>query len=164
MPQVIEGYGDYTAQVIFAMFQLVILAFVVERALFIAFDIKWWRDRLEDGFKAMVAVGVSIGICWLHDFDILARVTETEASTTTIGIVLTGLVVAGGSAGAMQLMQNILGLGRMARDQANAANAAKVAKARAEQETAEADLATAQTKNLEAQEKLRKSSGSAGKD
>jgi hypothetical protein len=150
MPPVIEGYGDYTAQVMFAMFQLVILAFVVERALFIAFDIKWWRDRLDDGLKAVVAVGVSIGICWLHDFDILALATETEASTTTIGIILTGLVVAGGSAGAMQLMQNVLRLGRMARDQANTENAAKLVKA-------EAVLATAQAENQEAQEKLRKS-------
>lgn len=122
------------AQVVFAVFQVVLLSLVLERALFIAFDIKWWRNRLESGWKATITVVVAVIVCWLHDFDVFARITETAASTTLIGIFLTGLVVAGGSAGAMRLMQDVLKLSRQARDRAKLDEEAKLKAAQAELE------------------------------
>ena len=136
MPPLPVGYDEYTTQIFFALFQLVVLSLVLERALFIAFDIKLWRERLQSSQKALITVAISIAVCWFYDFDIMARVMETVASTSLHGIVLTGLVVAGGSASAMRLMQDFLRLSRAARDEAKAEQEKRLNEASAKRDEA----------------------------
>lgn len=146
MEPVPEGFDEYTAQVLFSLFQLVVLSLVLERGMFIAFDIKWWRDKIDSGAKAAITIGVAVVICFIHDFDIIARVTDSDKSETIIGIFLSGMIVAGGSAGAKRLMQDFLSLSRAARDQKKAEEQAQLKEAQAQQARAEADALEAKAR------------------
>lgn len=95
-----------------ALLTLVILAFLIERGLAIVFDHPWFEKFLEGkGFKPIMAFSVSYFICWYYDFDVIAALMEPGAITTP-GLIITAAIVAGGSAAAMQLVQNIWGLNK----------------------------------------------------
>ena len=145
--------------VIGALFQLVILSFLIERALYFVFDYSRWRDKIEGkGVRAPVAFLVSWLICWWHDFDAFAPVLDPEGATQ-LGIFLTALVVAGGSAAAIKLFQDVLGFGRTAQEELRKLRqergAAELAKIEAEKKKvqAEAEQAEAQARKLEAEAK-----------
>ncbi|TPW26414.1 hypothetical protein FJU08_22285 [Martelella alba] len=132
-----------TQEIVFALFQLIVLALVLERGLFIAFDVKYWRDRINGGTKAIVTIALAFLICWRFSFDLMARVLDMSDASTLIGISITAFIVAGGSAGAMRLMQDFLGLSRTARDAAKAEQTAKKERAEAERIEAETRKRTA---------------------
>lgn len=98
------------------LFVLAILAFLIERGLAIIFEHDWYIATFErvGGFKTVVAYAVSFSICWYYDFDLIATLLEPQ-SVTLLGIVITAGILAGGSAGAVKLMQDILGLSRKSR-------------------------------------------------
>lgn len=98
------------------LFQLVMLSLVLERALFVLFDVAWWRERIASGWKSMTSITVAVLICFHMDFDLLSRIIELSGRPTPEGQFVTGLIVSGGSAGAKRLMQDFLMLGREQRE------------------------------------------------
>ena len=110
-------FNDMTYQVLFALFQLVILAFILERGLYFLFDYTKWRERINGkGIKAPITLAVSWFICSHHDFDIIARTIDPGAETP-IGIFITATIIAGGSAAAMTLFHDVLKFTRSAREE-----------------------------------------------
>src|SRR3546814_17136261 len=75
--------------------------------------------------KAMIAIGVSAAICFLLNFDIITLIPKvcadcgfgTNRLPPWVGTLLTGFVVAGGSAGAVKLFQDVLGFRRSIREE-----------------------------------------------
>ena len=104
-------------RIFYGLFQLVVLAMLLERGLYFVFDYRHLRTRLQQkGLKAPLALGVAWLICWYHDFDIIAR-TIDPGSATQVGIFITACIVAGGSATAMMLFNDVLKLTRTAREE-----------------------------------------------
>ena len=97
-----------TFRIFYGLFQLVILAILLERGLYFVFDYRHLRARLKGkGLKAPFVLGVAWFVCWHHDFDIIAR-TIDPGSEILIGIFLTACIVAGGSSAAMTLFHDVL--------------------------------------------------------
>lgn len=110
-------FDTHTYRILFALFEVVVLAFILERGLYFVFDYRHIRDRLKGrGVKAPIALGVAWFICHQHDFDLIAR-TIDPGGETQIGIFMTATVVAGGSAAAMTLFSGVLKFKRQAREQ-----------------------------------------------
>ena len=117
MEDTLTQFDSYTTTMFFALFQLVVISLILERALFIIFDVKLWREKLTSTAKALLTAAISIGICFYYDFDLFARLMEMSGRATPTGMVLTGLVISGGSAGARRLTQDFLKLSRQHRDE-----------------------------------------------
>lgn len=129
---------------------VVLLSFIIERALAVFFDMEKLRDRLSKyDLKPWISIVVSIAVCGFLQFDILRVLTEADVMGVKLGTVppwlgigLTGLTVAGGSAGAVKLFQDVLGLRRTTRDEqrkvAMEEQAAALEEAKARQVVAEA--------------------------
>ncbi len=104
-------------RLLYGLFQLVVLAMLLERGLYFVFDYRYLRTRLQQkGLKAPLALAVAWVVCWYHDFDIIAR-TIDPGSQSQIGIFITSCIVAGGSATAMMLFNDVLKLTRSAREE-----------------------------------------------
>lgn len=89
---------------------IVILAFIVERALAVLFESRMFVCRYGSGpAKEVIATVVSIIICFAWKFDALSMIVLTE-HTTPWGFVLTGMVIAGGSKGAVKLFHDLLNI------------------------------------------------------
>jgi len=88
---------------------LLVLAFFIERSLAVVFELGLWQGTLDrPGVKEGVAVVVSSAVCkWAH-FDAYATLFGQES--VFLSQALTALLVAGGSKGAMKLMQEVLGV------------------------------------------------------
>ena len=131
-----------------ALSKLVVLSFMIERALAFIFEHDWFvgmlglisiempdpndptkiiRKTRIPGIKGTVALAVSIWLCFKFKFDVLSILftdpsatahpsAGTEQPVETIGVILTGLITAGGSSGAIAIMQSYLGLGKDTRD------------------------------------------------
>ena len=113
-----------------ALIKVVVLAFLIERALAVIFDMEKLEPILKDwDLKPIVAIIVSIVACFGLQLDALSPLRADTTSTATdlgrIGYFLTGLVVAGGSAGAVKLFQDVLGFRRSSRDELKALKAAR---------------------------------------
>lgn len=99
-----------------------ILSLVIERSLYIIFDSKPWR-QLEDliykqvnwiDLKPFVSIAVGILLVLIIRTDIVASLFTGEP--TTMGLVLTGLYIAGGSKGVFLMLKRF----RLYRDAASA--------------------------------------------
>ena len=131
--------GEYTQflKVLGALGRLVVLSMVLERGLAVIFEHDWfrllcskrvadpldplrtvWRSRVP-GLQGTVALVAALAVCHFYGFDVLAAIFGKDPDGT--GITLTGLVAAGGSAGAITLFQGFLGMSREAREAAMAA-------------------------------------------
>lgn len=102
---------DVTIEV---LIMIIVLSFVFERALamlfesdsFLAFEKR--RDAAGKGsFKSGIAFVVSALGCYLWDFDALSILLQRE-HMTTLGEVITGAVVAGGSKASMKLFHDVM--------------------------------------------------------
>ena len=86
---------------------LIVLSFVVERALSIVFEhklfVRMFRDR---GFKEPIAFALSFLICWRWDFDIVS-VLMTSETTSLLGQAITAAVIAGGSKASIKLFHDV---------------------------------------------------------
>lgn len=92
-----------------ALTLIIILAFVVERALAVFFELPSVVTRIPSGGKAMIALGVSVAICAIWRFDALSIIILAER-TTVPGYIVTGAVVAGGSKASIKLFHDLLGV------------------------------------------------------
>ena len=97
---------DRVAEVLTA---IVVLSLIIERALSVLFESKFWTSRLKDkGFKEWVAFIVSVAVCIYWDFDAVSMIFLKE-SVTIYGMVITGGIIAGGSKGSIKLFRDVLG-------------------------------------------------------
>lgn len=90
-----------------ALVLIIILAFVVERALAVLFEVPIIVARVPSGAKALVAVGVSIWVCYVWHFDALSIIILAER-TSVPGYIVTGAVIAGGSKASIKLFHDLL--------------------------------------------------------
>jgi hypothetical protein len=92
---------------------IIVLAFFVERALAVLFESRLWLGtryglRMDQSVgKEAVAVLLSAAVCWWLKFDAPAIIVLQER-TTPWGMLLTGLVVAGGSKASIKLFRDVL--------------------------------------------------------
>lgn len=128
-----DGQYESFVMVLGALGQLVVAAMLVERALSFVFEHKWFTllfvEQVPDpadptktitqnkipGLKGIIALIVSVGISFGYNFDIL-HVLFATSGTDPIGILITGFVIAGGSAGAITIFQGYLNLSKGSRD------------------------------------------------
>ncbi len=96
---------------------IVILAFLLERALAVLFESKWFVDRLQGkNLKELIALVVGIAVCLFWDFDAVSMIFLKE-NVTVGGAVITGAIVAGGSKASIKLFRNLLGFMSDAEDE-----------------------------------------------
>jgi hypothetical protein len=87
---------------------IVVLAFLIERALAPLFENRWWLARFDARVsKELIAFLVAAAVCWHWEFDALSMIVLRE-HTTRFGEVLTGAVIAGGSKASIKLFRDIL--------------------------------------------------------
>ena|SRR5579859_5613932 len=90
--------------------QIVMAAFIVERALALLFEWDVWLFLVKKvhwlaGAKEVIAFFASYTICQTAKFDALKILFKCDSSD--IGQIITALVIAGGSKGAIKLMQDV---------------------------------------------------------
>jgi len=136
-----------------ALIKVVILSFLIERALAVIFDMERFEPVLNvKDAKAPIAIAVSIAACVTLGIDAIGPLRGRDALTDFrfLGEVLTGLVVAGGSAGAVKLFQDVLGFRRTSREQLRQVekleHEAEKAEANARLQKAEAEAVTARAR------------------
>jgi hypothetical protein len=144
-----------------ALTALVILAFFIERALATVFDWKLISQWLSDSkAKVPIAILTSFAVVVLLKFDILKAFADSEFAKAAgvsglpedawlVSYAITALILAGGSAAALKLMQDVLGISKVNRDLVRQAQKteleARVARAEGEKAQAEAVQRKAQT-------------------
>lgn len=88
---------------------IVLIALLIERALSMVFE---WRPLVpilnNQGLKEPIAFAVAALVCWWKDFDAFAVIFQDE-KTSIFGLLLTALIVAGGSKGAVKLFRDWAG-------------------------------------------------------
>ena len=95
---------DVLAEVLFT---IIFLSFVVERALSLVFENRWWiRYFTDTGLKEAIAFIVALLAVWQLQFDALAIVLRIE-SPSGIGYLLTAGIVAGGSKASIKLFHDV---------------------------------------------------------
>ena len=114
----IQELSNWFSVLMFNLFTLVILSMLLERALFYIFDYSLWRERIKGKkIKAPISLLVAWLACYGKDFDVLEPVLDPGGGPSTLGILITALIAAGGSAASINLFQHVLKFGREARDQ-----------------------------------------------
>lgn len=85
---------------------IVLLSLFIERALSVIFE---WRPLIpvlsSKGLKEPIAFAASAVVCFWKDFDALAIIFRDE-KTSIVGLLLTALIVAGGSKGSVKLFRD----------------------------------------------------------
>lgn len=93
-----------------AMTAIVVLSFVLERALAMIFDNYYFIKRFrETPAKEIIAFGVALLVCMYWDFDAISVMILKE-TTTFPGKLITAGVIAGGSKGSVKLFRDVLGV------------------------------------------------------
>ena len=111
----LEQFDEYFISVIVELGKLVILAMLIERGLYFVFDYSKWREKIAgSGLRAPIALLTAWSICWWYDFDVVAALLD-PTSITQFGIFITATIVAGGSATAIMLFQDVMKFSRSAR-------------------------------------------------
>ena len=167
-----DGQYETFVTVLGALGKLVLAATIVERVLAFIFEHKWFiylfmREEPDmanpgktifkskiPGLKGVLALAASLGISFRYKFDIMNVIFPTHVADE-IGMLITGFVIAGGSAGAIAIFQGYLSISKESRDanikarKAEAESAKEIAEqaaleAKAKREKAEAEKAEAQ--------------------
>jgi hypothetical protein len=90
---------------------IVVLAFVMERALAQLFESKLYIQlearREGSNAKSLIAFLAGAGGCYLWQFDVLSIILQRE-EMTVLGAILTGAVIAGGSKASLKLFQDVM--------------------------------------------------------
>lgn len=158
--------------------RLVVLSIILERGLAFIFEHDWFdaafyrkvpdaatgvvtKQSKLPGLKGVIALASALGVCFLYDFNVVGTLFGAT-QIDRIGITMTAVVLAGGSAGAIAVFQGFLNMSKEARDarvaaqQAEANSAKDVAEAAAKEALArkvqaEAQLAEAESRRLSAE-------------
>jgi len=145
------------------LIKVVLLAFFIERALAVIFDMERVEPALERrDLKPVIAMTVSIALCYGLKINVIGAMAAVDAPLAGrlewLGFALTGLVVAGGSAGAVKLFQDVLGLRRSVRDETKrtdeAQRIAQTLEAQARGERAQAQIAGARADMVDSSARL----------
>lgn len=89
---------------------VVVLSFVVERALAIVFEHRYFLAHFSKlNIQEAIAFLVSFAICRHWDFDLVSVVLSAEKSSI-LGHVITAAVIAGGSKASIKLFQDVMGV------------------------------------------------------
>ena len=92
------------------LFTIVVLSFIVERALSILFESRFFLDRFEGkSLKELIAFAAGALICWQWEFDAISILLVQE-KMSIYGEIITGAVIAGGSKGSVKLFQDVLNI------------------------------------------------------
>ena len=95
--------ADYT-QLTEAIFVVVLLSFIIERVLAVVFEHELYKKYLDGkGISAPIAVVLSFFVCRQFHFD-LPAIMFKNPQESFLGILLTAMLISGGSKGTMQLM------------------------------------------------------------
>jgi hypothetical protein len=116
---------------------IVVFSFFIERALAVIFEsqvfIDWAEARPErkvmkrsktredeivtkpsqpkkKGIREIISIAVSIGFCFAIRFDAITIILQSSDKMAFWGMVLTGLIIAGGSKASIALFQNLMGV------------------------------------------------------
>jgi hypothetical protein len=167
--------GGASADLIQALFKVVVLAIVLERGLSFIFEIRLAGPRLRRRLpgepeapmiaeilgatiKAGITYVAAFGLCFGFGFDVFGPLfgVKPVAGPPVLEVFLTAAVVAGGSAGAIKLFQDVLGMSKTARDAAREAREeeAKARLAKAQSDRAVAELTVRQTQQQQEQVRL----------
>jgi hypothetical protein len=96
---------------------IVVMSFLVERALAMLFESRFFINRFGGkSFKEVIAVVAGAVVCWYWDFDAISMIFLKD-SITVFGMVLTGAIVAGGSKASVKLFQDVMGVKSSAKEQ-----------------------------------------------
>lgn len=118
---------------------IVVLAFLLERALAVVFESRLWvNSRMDRSVgKEAIALLLGGGICYVWKFDAVSMVILSD-KTTLFGEILTGAVIAGGSKASIRLFRDWMQVGSstIALKDAGKAAAKEAVKAQAVREVA----------------------------
>ncbi len=130
-------------KILASLAKLVVLAMLLERALVLIFDYRWYKAKLGGfGLKVPISLLTSWFICYFYKFDVLSALFEPNKATG-MGVFLTAAIVAGGSAGAITLFQGLFKFSKEAQD---SLKEAQKAEAEARKKEAEAQKAEAEAR------------------
>ena len=108
-----QFYMDWE-RVITALSVIVILSFLLERALAPFFESRLFIDRFKQkGRKETIAVILGATICIVWKFDAISVIVLKD-EMTIFGEILTGAVIAGGSKASIKLFRDVMGFGSTA--------------------------------------------------
>ncbi len=128
-----------------ALVGIIILSFIVERACALLFESRWWITNFEDARVGRVSTGqdnndstnsaelkllpgqryplkeaisfiVALVISYVWSFDAVSIILLSE-QTSLVGIIITALVIAGGSKASIKLFHNVLNIKSNAENQ-----------------------------------------------
>jgi hypothetical protein len=89
---------------------IVVLAFIVERALAPAFESQWYLDKLgPKHVKELIGFLVSAAVCIAWKVDALSVILHGD-HMTFMGEVVSGAVVSGGSKASLKLFRDVMGI------------------------------------------------------
>ena len=87
---------------------IIVLSFVLERALAVPFESRFFIKRFEGkGVKEWIAAGICVAVCIFWKFDAISMIILTD-KTTVFGEIVTGCVIAGGSKASLKLFQDVM--------------------------------------------------------
>lgn len=112
-------YDSEFLALVVVLLKLVFFSMVLERALVILFEYRWYVKFLSNrGLKVPITYIVSWLVCDQLRFDVFAAIfNPQDPASSDLGIFLTAAVLAGGSAGAITLFQGVLRMSKSARAQ-----------------------------------------------
>jgi hypothetical protein len=108
---------DY-ARLAEVMITIVVLSFLLERALSVLFEHRWfilWAEgsveqpKSRKGLKEIIATIASVAFCWWQDFDAISIILQSSDKPTFWGVAISGLIIAGGSKASVALFKDLLG-------------------------------------------------------
>jgi hypothetical protein len=93
---------------------VIVFSFFLERALALLFESRFFISRFDKkSLKELIAFIVCTLVCIFWKFDALSFVFPRE-STTLIGYIITGAIIAGGSKASIKLFKDVMGIQSLA--------------------------------------------------
>lgn len=87
---------------------IVVLSFILERALALLFEHRVFVDKLSSqGLKEPIAFVLALLVCWKWQFDAISMTVLSE-KTSFIGEAITAGIIAGGGKGSLRLFRDVL--------------------------------------------------------
>ena len=70
---------------------------------------KYLNQKKKSGLKELISFSVSLIICWLINFDAITIIFASSEKTRIYGLIITALIIAGGSKGSLKLFTDAFG-------------------------------------------------------